>query len=275
MAVAGLRLFLVALVLFLGTGATYFIATNYSYNFDNIALSYGVLTAASWIFFLLGFALVVIGSTDCGGRLRVPESLKLLLCWTMLLPQGGFAIGLIVNSQSSVEIMMAVSNSPGVEVRFIGNGGALLDGEIGLSTFDPLAEERRRNEVLVLKLKSPGGLISAAQSIGTLLKTYGIATFVEGHCESACVIVALSSAELHVSPNAQFGFHRGSAVASSESELGKFIANLATDDLISQLRGLGVPESVLRRAEETPPDQMHYVSGEDIYRFGLAQHLVE
>ena len=111
--------------------------------------------------------------------------------------------------------------------------------------------------------------------MGSFLQDEGISTFVAEECASACVIVALSGAELYVTRDARFGFHRGSAVASYESELGRFLSDAATADVVSRLRRLGVPEAILSQAEQTRPEGMFYVSGEDFHRAGLADHLVE
>jgi hypothetical protein len=45
---------------------------------------------------------------------------------------------------------------------------------------------------------------------------------------------------------------------------------VATDQLITRLRRLGVPEPILLRAQATPPDAMYYVSGQEFHEAGLA-----
>jgi hypothetical protein len=172
-------------------------------------------------------------------------------------------------------MMLAVSNSPGTEVVFVGDGVAFLDGEIGFRTYESLAMEHEHSEIRVLELRSWGGILDPAVKIGSLVSENKVAVHVFDYCESACVIIALSSSELSASPDAQFGFHRGAAVASPDSELGRFVADSATDELLSRLHRLGVPDAILRQAEQTPPNEMYYVSGEDFYRAGLVQHLVE
>src|SRR5690606_35103326 len=119
-------------------------------------------------------------------------------------------------------------------------------------------------------LRSPGGLIDVGIEIGELLEENQVDVLVPENCESACVIVALSAARLFVSPDARFGFHRASAVADNDSQLGRFAGNTATARYVSVLRGMGIPESVLEITENTPSDDMYYLSGEELVQLGLA-----
>lgn len=264
-------LFLLSILLFLVTSTAYYGAGNLTHLSVNIPMAFGGLTAVCLFVFILSLAVAVIGSTDRKGGLRAPDSLGALLTWMLLIPHAGLLIGLLVNNQSTIEIMQAVRNSTGTAVRLVGDGVALLDGEIGYGTLESLSEEHRKNVISLLELRSEGGDIDSAIEMGAFLRLNDIATFVERRCESACVIVALSSTKLYVTLDAQFGFHRGSAIASYESQLGKYIAKLATTNLIAQLKNLGVPEQILRRAEQTPPMKMYYVSGAEFLRAGLAQ----
>lgn len=99
----------------------------------------------------------------------------------------------------------------------------------------------------VLQVRSEGGIIDSAVEMGDFLEENGIGTFVLGYCESACLIVPLSSGNLRVSRNARFGFHRGASVARAGSEIGRFISKVATDQLVQKLVQLGYPIGLLRR----------------------------
>jgi hypothetical protein len=270
-----LRLFLASFVLLLACLAAFRGAWSSGALTPDIELAYNGLVVACWFFFLLSLAVAVMGSTDRDGRLRAPRSLGALLCWLLLIPQAGLAIGRVVNYRSTLDIIVAASNSPGADVLYLGDGVLWLDGEIGSATLRTLSEESIRDDVYILHLQSNGGVIDSAVAMGLLLDEKAISTFVDGYCESACVIVALSSDELYVSRAAQFGFHRGSAVASRGSGLGRFLERVATDQMLSRLRSLGVPEEILQAAGQTPPESIYYVSGEDLYRAGLAQHLID
>lgn len=270
-----MRSVLVSTLLLLGCAGAFFGTWGVGGQYGSVRAVHAVLSAACVVFFLLGLVVAILSSTDRTGRLRAPGTLAALLCWTMALLQAGFAIGRIANYRASLEMALAFSASPGAGFVPLGDGVLLLDGDIGFASFDSLVNESALTEVRMVQLRSGGGLIDSAVSIGAFLTNNDIATFVDSACESACVIVALSGSDLYVAPDARFGFHRGSALARPDSELGRFVSGLATDDLFARLSGLGVPDEILERARTTPPDEMYYVSGEALYRAGLADHLVE
>ncbi len=247
-------------------------AAEFSYLAENIAYIHGGLIAACLSLFLVGLAVAILASTDTKGRLVAPTSLSQLLCWILLVPQAGFAIGGVVNYTATLETMVAVSATGGARVVPIKKGVALLNGEIGLETPGSLVDQHRASQIRVLKLRSGGGLIGSAMELGTFVKENAITTRVETYCESACVIIALSGAELYVTPTAQFGFHNGSAVASTDSQIGRFAARMATQTMIAELRTLGISEEILQKAEQTPAHQMYYVSGAELQRLGLARY---
>ena len=64
-------------------------------------------------------------------------------------------------------------------------------------------------------------------------------------------------------------------MASPNSQMGRFLGSAATIAYISQLESLGVPEYILRKAEQTPAEDMYYISGKELYDAGLAHYLVE
>lgn len=267
-----MRSVLVSALLLLGCAAAFFGAGAGRLPWS-VETGHAILSAVCVAFFLLGLVVAILSSTDRAGRLRAPGTLAALLCWTLALLQAGFATGRLTNHRASLEMALALAASPGASFVYAGDGVLLLDGEIGFDTFESLVRESALNEIRLVQLHSGGGLIESAARIGAFIADNDLATFVNSGCESACVIVALSSAKLYVTPDARFGFHRGSALANPDSELGRFVSGLATDDLIARLGALGVPEEILDRARNTPPDQMHHVSGEDLHRAGLADYL--
>jgi hypothetical protein len=260
---------------FIVSAMIFFAATNFTYLADNVWAAYGLMIMACWLIFFLSVALAIIGSADRAGQLRAPASLSELVSWVLLIPQAGFAIGGLLNYQSGLDIMLALSKAHGVEARFVGDGLIVLDGVIGFGTFESLYEQYTWNDVTTIHLTSGGGLLDEAKKIALFVGDKEIAIWVSSTCESACVIIALASPEIYVAPNALFGFHRGSAVASPNSELGRFIGGAATEDYMAQLMRLGVPHYILRKAQETPPDDMYYVSGRELFDIGLAHHLAE
>jgi hypothetical protein len=268
-------LILASTMAFFASASIFFTSTNLTYLADNVWAAYGLMIMACWLIFLLSVALTIIGATDRTGQLRAPASLAVLLSWILLLPQAGFAIGGLLNYQSGLDIMLALSKAYGVEARFVGDGLIVLDGMIGLGTFESLYEQYIWNDVRMVQLTSGGGLLEEAKKIAVFVREKEIAIWVNSSCESACVIIALASPDIYVAPNALFGFHRGSAVGSPDSELGRFIGGAATEDYMAQLKRLGVPHYILKKVQETRPDDMHYVTGRELFDIGLADHLAE
>ena len=163
----GSVLLLVAMSFFLIclSGVAFWGATQYSYLADNVWAAHGLLTATCWFFFLLGSAFAVVSSTDRESKLSAPKSLAALICWALLIPHAGFAIGGMSNYHSSLEMMSALSKSHGTRTHFAGNGRAILDGPIGSSTFLSLSEQYAEYDIELLELISGGGLIEEATNI--------------------------------------------------------------------------------------------------------------
>src|SRR5690606_20671245 len=112
-------------------------AHSYSYLSENVVAVHGVLSILCLVFFLLAIAVSVLMNTDGSGKIHSPQSLPALLCLLLLIPHGGLAIGVMVNYQSSVEIMLAVQDAQGVNV-YLDQGFLVLDGDIGEHTLASL-----------------------------------------------------------------------------------------------------------------------------------------
>ncbi len=266
---------LASIFLLLACGAASLGAGSFSYLAENVPVAHGVLSILSLVFFLLAIAVAILANSNEKGELRGPQTISAIICLILLVPTGGIAVGRLVNFQSSLEIMRGVKSAKGEKV-FFDRDLAILDGEIGYETLASLKNGLVDDgSTPTLILKSNGGSIDSAVKIGELLSDYQIDVVVVNYCESACVIIALSGTRLFVSSRARFGFHRGSAVASRNSQLGKYIADLATNEYISALKSLGVPQSVLKIAKETPADEMYYLSGDQMMHFGMALDLSE
>jgi hypothetical protein len=193
---------------FIVSAMIFFAATNFTYLADNVWAAYGLMIMACWLIFFLSVALAIIGSADRAGQLRAPASLSELVSWVLLIPQAGFAIGGLLNYQSGLDIMLALSKAHGVEARFVGDGLIVLDGVIGFGTFESLYEQYTWNDVTTIHLTSGGGLLDEAKKIALFVGDKEIAIWVSSTCESACVIIALASPEIYVAPNALFGLFR-------------------------------------------------------------------
>ena len=242
---------------------------------DTISLRHTVATLAVAALALVVFATVLAGSVTRSGGIASPRSFVALLVWLVMGAHLVIVAGLIANFQASLDMKLAVSGGTGTEVRFASPGHVVLDGDIGHLTLASLQAASEQGRIVQLEIDSPGGFLDAAIAIGDILAGDRTHVIVRNKCESACVIVALSGARLSAPRNAWFGFHRGSAAASPDSELGRFASTIATEDLLARLAALGVPRKILDIAEKTPPDDMYYVSGLEMFRMGLVRELLD
>ena len=268
---AGIGLLILSLCLLVAGCGAYVAAVYLSYWFENVHLAHSLFTIICLFLFMLSLMVAVLSSVDKHGKLQSPDTFPKLTSWASVLLQATFSIGVLANYQSSLEIGLATAEMVGDEAFYLGDGTAILDGTIGSETFQSITRTHGQYGLSRLILNSGGGFLDEAEAIGAFVNEKGIETIVESYCESACVIVALSGISLSVSANAQFGFHQGSAGASFDSELGKYVSKVATEDLLAKLKLLGVPGTILAIAEKTAPEEMHYVSGEEMIRTGLAR----
>lgn len=253
----------------------YFSVLNLGQDTSDPAQTILSLSMVAWLSFVLCLSIFVAGASAPSGALEPPQSVTQLILLCALFPLFGFSLGLALNLQNYQQLALSIHSSRGDEVERVDELLARLSGEIGPRTLSSLTEEQLRGEIKFLELDSIGGLVEVANEIGDFLIAHGISTFVEAECSSACVIVALSGRQLLVTQDARFGFHRGSSAADIDSELGRFMSKAATADMIETLKRRGVPQEILKRAEDTPADSMYYVTGQVMHQIGLAQRLVE
>lgn len=167
----------------------------------------------------------------------------------------------------------ALNDYPGSDVQLYNPQVAYLHGVIGYNTQTSLLELIQDNNLNYLELDSDGGLISTATSIGGIVNEEGITTVVRENCASACVIIALSSNNLLVTPDAKFGFHNASSIANSRSQRGRLNSKVASETLFNFLKGKGVPSTIIDQAKLTPATSMHNVTGQNFIDLGLAKQL--
>ena len=233
-----------------------------------------VLAIIVWLSFILCLAFYVAGASKPDGRLEFPKNAIQLAFLFFLVPQFGISFGLALNYSEYEKIVVSWQEIQGAEVERTGHSIARLKGEIGPQTISSLIEVDRRKELKMLELDSIGGVINAADEIGKFVERRGVAIFVRNSCKSACLLIALSGEKLLVTSDSEFGFHRASTAADINSELGRFLSRSATIDFIELLRKRGVHQSILDITKETPADEMYYISGQEMYRLGLADQII-
>ncbi len=262
---------LFALISFVACTTAWVLIQNFSHLASDVFWAHVGLTAACCFFFLISASIVTAGLIDKNSKLTAPRSLNSLFLLMLLIAQSGFAFGTIFNFEALLQLARAATVEEGNTIAIQEDGSAVLYGNIGPKTFQSLQTNLSNAPIHSLELLSGGGDIDSAEKIGDFIKKSGIQVSVRSHCASACVLIALSAPELYVSSEAQFGFHQASTAASPDSQLGSFYGKVATEEFVARLKTLGIPESLLHKARTTPPEQMHYISGKELARIGLAR----
>jgi hypothetical protein len=145
--------------------------------------------------------------------------------------------------------------------------GLVLSGTLGAGSAKKIrAELDQEPNVQALVLETAGGRVGEAALIAQLVRERKLKTYVDVHCESACTVILLAGADRAVTANARVGFHRASFPGMSPRQDKKM-----TDDLISQYRAAGLPDTFLARVRETQAEDMWYPTRDEL----LAAHAID
>ena len=114
----------------------------------------------------------------------------------------------------------------------------------------------------VLVLGSPGGIVSSALKLASMVKSRGMSTAIPRGfgCYSACAYVFFAGRD-HVAQG-KLGVHRmstGSGSANDASGASAYYAHVSGD-----IARFNVPDGVIERMLETPPDSMHVFTRKEI-----------
>jgi hypothetical protein len=146
-----------------------------------------------------------------------------------------------------------------------------LTGEITKGDSDALKTIiRKANDsgrlVGLVQLHSPGGSILEGVKLANMIRFGKIATSVIGtsQCASACFIVFAAGTEKHASYTASVGVHG----VSDESGQETVEAGAATVTIARIAKELGVPPSIIGKMVVTPPEQMVWLTPDDLRSMG-------
>ena len=181
------------------------------------------------------------------------------------------AFGGIWNLPSYIE-NIRLSQSYGTQFEETGDNFYQLNGYIGVQTLTHL-KSLPLNEDTVVQLESGGGLIGPAIEIANLISRKKVTVYVVSECSSACVLIAIRAKTLKASPDALFGFHRGSSLSNKENSLNKFASEKATETLLFELQLNGVDENILKLVTTTDSKSMSYLTGEELFNKGFVDSL--
>lgn len=117
-----------------------------------------------------------------------------------------------------------------------------------------------------IRLNSPGGNLLEGMKLADAIRFAKIASVVPNGstCTSACFIAFAAGAEKFVSYNASVGVH-GASDANGQESVG---SNAATVTMAKIVKELGVPADIIGRMVVTPPDQMVWLSPNNLRAMG-------
>lgn len=115
-----------------------------------------------------------------------------------------------------------------------------------------------------LVLVSDGGLVHSALSVATDVRREGLVTHVpaESGCYSACSF--LWFAGLQRTADGEVGVHQ---ISSDHGDLAS--GQITISDIVDVLSEFGVPSEVIVRMLQTPSEEMHVLTEDDLVRHGL------
>jgi hypothetical protein len=148
----------------------------------------------------------------------------------------------------------------------------LLSGEITQGDSDALKENIRKANsgnliVSLIRLDSPGGNILEAVRLADIIRFGKISTSVVGtsKCASACFIIFASGSERFANYTASIGVHGASDENGQETDG----SGAATVSMARVAKELGVPAGIIGKMVVTPPEQMVWLSSDELRSMGV------
>lgn len=204
------------------------------------------------------FCKVPIAGTTGNRTLRVKVYMRLvfkLILIIVLLQEGTSSAGDIVpfaNRDGTIGLYKEgrLENKDVVQLRYL---------------LQTAAEQRQKITTLVLNSK--GGDPNVGYALAIEVRKAGLNTYVrEGEtCASACFIPFAAGIERYASSNAHVGVHSVSEDDGRETKLAK----ASTTDMARFLKALGVLPHIIGLAVGTPPDDIAWLSQEDLKYMGV------
>ena len=194
--------------------------------------------------------------------------------WAAVLAQVALCIGMLGNATTLVrdalpqvafaaEMFLGDSSieDPVITVR---DGTLVYSGGIKNRSYVAVQQAIAANpQVRVLQLETQGGRIASAERLAALVRENDLTTYVPSHCASAGMIVFLAGERRVTNIGAKLGFHSGSSPIATDK--GEQINGWLT----SALQRRGVSEAFIRRARETPSDDMWYPTRSELAEEGI------
>ena len=107
---------------------------------------------------------------------------------------------------------------------------------------------------------SPGGGLVEAETLAGVIRRAAFPVFVPpgGQCSSACFLLFAAAPNRFVAADAAIGVHRA-----NENGKETFAARTATAAMLKDVLELGVPDAIVAKLAQTPPNQKSWLSPSD------------
>jgi hypothetical protein len=179
-----------------------------------------------------------------------------------------FALAIIIScaipSAASAATFKSVATKDGKTI-------VLLTGEIAEGDADTLtAAIKAANDagklVSGVRLNSPGGNLLEGLKLAEAVRFAKVATNVAGNatCASACFLIYAAGATKFANYTAQVGVHGASDEKGEESAA----SGAATVSMARAANELGVPAAIVGRMVVTPPNEMVWLTPQDLQSMG-------
>ncbi|MEM9278564.1 MAG: ATP-dependent Clp protease proteolytic subunit [Pseudomonadota bacterium] len=164
-----------------------------------------------------------------------------------------------------------------LQVELAADGVLKVTGTISVGSSGTFAEKTRNivEYIKVVELNSPGGSVSDALEISNLVREKGFATRVSDGalCASSCPLVLAGGKNRIAGEKAAIGVHQVYSSNGNAQSADRALSDgqSVTAQITRHLATMGVDPALWIHALETPPNQLYYLSNEEIEKFKLAE----
>jgi hypothetical protein len=170
------------------------------------------------------------------------------------------------------QLATGVDTTPSSKLQVLNRATELeLSGGMSFGTADALETILRAAPTIrVVHLNSVGGYIQEGLRVGKLVESYGLTTYTERECVSACLLAFLGGKERLLGIGGRLGFHQASVAG-----VGGDIAKSGNDEFRELFERKGIPSTFTDKAMSTPPDKMWYPSADELMQAKVVTEVVD
>jgi hypothetical protein len=167
----------------------------------------------------------------------------------------------VVTAAASADVQ-SYSSKDGDEITTLVGTIDVGDAQVLQAIIKTANDHGRR--VTAIRLNSPGGILVEGTKLAEVIRSGKIATVVPAgsECASACFLVFAAGVEKFASYNSNVGVHCASDQAGIESADATVLMGRMAEEL-------GVPGNLIDRMVATPPDEIAWLSSDDLRSMGV------